>query len=71
MTIGMGTIVTSHGWLYDRHDSNGGLDKKLLIDNLMGRCDAGQKQVEYALGLAERCGLIGERNSKIYLVPRD
>lgn len=70
--IGVGTVVTSHGWLYEHRNKDGGLDKKLLVNSLMDRCDTENRRlVEHALEVAKRCNTIYERNSNIYIVPRN
>ncbi len=65
--IGVGGVVSEHGWLYENRDSRGGLEKALLVDGLRDRFDANTEQAEYAIEMTKMFNAVYEKGSKVYV----
>ncbi len=66
--MGIGSIISQHGWLYKHRDENGGLDTELLVDGLQERFDIKDRDSVYcALQFAKLCNAIYEKDGKTYI----
>lgn len=66
--VGSGTLIVAHEWLSEQRDRNGGIEKRLFVDCILGRFDdISRNQMYSVLEFFEKIGVIYEKDSKIYL----